>query len=254
MRHVLGGAGIVDQRVEPSPGRGGGDDLPAILVARDVALHHHDFGAGAAAEIGGRFGFLLAGGIIDDDARAALGQNGRGRSPQAGRRTRYDRAQTILRHPHFLLLLLIVSSRPLCRAIYHIARQSACKSAKLRCAELSFADAFMPPRRRPCGQRLSWRWLFPIIERKKRPHPMPGGTPGRDGANQNRGTLWRRARTLLPRPRRRFSPISPTPRPSTATRRALESAALAGADRSRPAAVMGAGRLRRLGREPRRRF
>ena len=36
--------------------------------------------------------------------------------------------------------------------------------------------------------------------------------------------------------------------------RRVESAAVAGADRSRPAAVLGAGRLRRLRRQPRRRF
>ena len=51
--HMLGGAGIVDQRIEPPPGRGRRDDLLAILVARDIALHHDHFGAGLAAEIGG---------------------------------------------------------------------------------------------------------------------------------------------------------------------------------------------------------
>ncbi len=106
MRHMLGGAGIVDQHVEPAPGRRGGRDLLAVFIARDVALHHHHFGAGAAAEVGGGFSFRLAVGIVDDDARAALCQNGGGGGPEARGRTGDDRAQTILRHPHFLLLLL----------------------------------------------------------------------------------------------------------------------------------------------------
>src|SRR5688572_5579314 len=113
MRHMLGGAGIIDQHVEAAPCRRGSRDLPAILVARNVALHHHDFCAGAAAEVGGRFSFRLAIGIVDDDARATLGQNGGGGGSEARGRTGDNRAQTILRHPHFLLLLLSwVSSRP----------------------------------------------------------------------------------------------------------------------------------------------
>ena len=61
---------------------------------------------------------------------------------------------------------------------------------------------------------------FPHHGRKKRPHPRLGRERPARCANQKRGTLWRRVRTLLPRPRRRYSPISPTPRPSTATRKA----------------------------------
>ena len=137
MRHVLGDAGIVDQGIETAPWRGRRDDLLAVLVTRDVALHHDHFGAGAAAEIGGRFGFLGAGGIIDDDARAALGQDGRGRGSQTRRRTRDNRAQTIPRHPHFLCDFW-PNSVP---AIYHIAPENACKSAKLRPPEL-----LIPPR------------------------------------------------------------------------------------------------------------
>ena len=60
MGDMLGGTGIVDQGIEAAPGCGGGDDLPAILVTGYIALHHDDLGAGAAAKIGGRFGFLLA--------------------------------------------------------------------------------------------------------------------------------------------------------------------------------------------------
>jgi len=102
VRHVLGGAGIVDQRVEPPEGSGGRDDLPAILIARHIALDHDRIATPRAAEIGGLFGFLLAGGIVDDDARAAFGQHDCGRRPQSGRRAGNNRAQTILRHPHFL--------------------------------------------------------------------------------------------------------------------------------------------------------
>src|ERR1700719_3111891 len=61
-------------------------------------------------------------------------------------------------------------------AIYHIVRKNACKSAKLRCAELSIpADgASCRPRRAPCGhRRLSWQWLFLIMRCKKRPRPKP---------------------------------------------------------------------------------
>jgi hypothetical protein len=100
MRDVLGDPGIVDQRIDPSPRCRGRDDLLAVLVARDVALYHHHFGAGGTTEIGGHLGLGLAGRIVDHDARAAaLGQNRRGRRPQAGSRTGDDCAQTILRHP-----------------------------------------------------------------------------------------------------------------------------------------------------------
>ena len=101
---MLGGAGIVDEHIDPPPGCCGRGDLLAILIARDVALHHDDLGARRAAEVGGRLSLGLAVGIIDDDARTALGQDRRGRSPEAGCRSRYNRAQTILGHLHFLLL------------------------------------------------------------------------------------------------------------------------------------------------------
>jgi hypothetical protein len=61
---MFGGAGIVDEDVEPAPTTHGSDDLPAILIARDVALDDNHVGAGLAAEIGGLFGFLLAVGIV----------------------------------------------------------------------------------------------------------------------------------------------------------------------------------------------
>ena len=171
---MLGGAGIVDQRVEPSPGGRGRGDLLAVLVARDVALHHHDFGAGAAAEIGGRFGFLLAVGIIDDDARAALGQNGRGRGPQAGRRTRYDRAQTILRHPHFLFLILMGRrSWPGAWLPYRAA--NACKSAKLHWAEFILClMTFMPCRlQRALRTALVMAMAFPHHKAQEKTAPGP---------------------------------------------------------------------------------
>src|SRR5258708_13164139 len=104
MRHVLGGAGIVDQRVETPPGRRGRGDLPAILVARHVALDHDHLAARAAAEIGGRLRVLLACGIIDHDAPAAPGPDGRGRSPQAPTPTPPGPPQPIPPHPPFLLL------------------------------------------------------------------------------------------------------------------------------------------------------
>jgi hypothetical protein len=132
VRHVLGGAGIVDQRVETAPRGGRRDDFLAILIARYVALNHVDLAARRAAEIGGLFGFLFAGGIVDDNARAALGQDGGRRRSEPGRRACYDRAQNIPRHPHFLIWFL-ADPMP---AIYHIARGNGCKSAKLRCAEL----------------------------------------------------------------------------------------------------------------------
>jgi hypothetical protein len=94
---------VVDQRVETPPGGCGRDDLPAILIARHIALDHDRFATRRAANIGGLFGFLLAGGIVDHNARAAFGQHGRGRRPQAGRRAGNNRAQAILRHPHFLM-------------------------------------------------------------------------------------------------------------------------------------------------------
>ena len=103
MRHMLGGTGIVDQYVETAPGCGRGRNLLAIFIARDIALHDDDFGAGAAAEVGGGFSFRLAVGIIHDDARATLCQNGGGGGPEARGRTGDNRAQTILRHPHFPL-------------------------------------------------------------------------------------------------------------------------------------------------------
>jgi hypothetical protein len=81
-------------------------DRAAILIARHITLHDHHFGAGLAAEIGGLFGLLRTRGIVDHDTGiAASRQNGRGRSAEAGRRTRYNCAQTILRHRYFLFLI-----------------------------------------------------------------------------------------------------------------------------------------------------
>jgi hypothetical protein len=98
MRDMLGGSGVVDERIQPSPGRRRRDDPLAILIARHIALHDHHLAALFAAEIGGLFGVLLARGIVDDDARPTPGENGGSCRPQTGRRTRHDRAQTILRH------------------------------------------------------------------------------------------------------------------------------------------------------------
>lgn len=72
IRH-LGSASIVDQHVEPPPGRGSRDNIPAILIARNITLLRHDFSiARLAAPFGSSLGFFLAFGIVDHDARAAL--------------------------------------------------------------------------------------------------------------------------------------------------------------------------------------
>src|SRR5262245_36700826 len=59
---------------------------------------------------------------------------------------------------------------------------------------------------------------FPHHKAQEKTAPRPEYRP--EVANQHRGAPWRRVRTLLSRPRRRSSPISPMPRPSITTRRA----------------------------------
>jgi len=55
---------------------------------------------------------------------------------------------------------------------YHIARQTACKSDNIRCAEFILClMTFMPPSQAACEQRLSRLWLLPIIKRKKKTAP-----------------------------------------------------------------------------------
>src|SRR4051812_45089842 len=112
MRHMLGGAGIIDQCVQTTPGCGCRDDSLAILVARHVTLNHDDFAAGRAAEIGGVFGLLLAGGIVDNDARAVLRQYGGGRPPPTGRPAPFNGALNNPRHPQFPLLFFAKPAPP----------------------------------------------------------------------------------------------------------------------------------------------
>src|ERR1051325_5245014 len=192
---MLGGAGIVDQHVEAAPGCGRARNLLAVLIARHVALHHHDFGAGAAAEIGGGFGFRLAVGIVDDDARAALGQNGGGRGPEARGRTGDNRAQTILRHPHFLLLLLLLllagfrTARSQAEA-YHIARPTACKSAIVPlCGIYSLHDDLHAALAgRPAESACQGYGFCSSLSARKDRSPRPWRyAPARAGANQYRG-------------------------------------------------------------------
>ncbi len=105
MRHMLGHAGIVDQRIEPPPVLGGRDDVLAILVLRYVALNHDDFGCTRiAAQLGSGFGFLLTRRIVDDNTGAVLGENGGGRSTKPRCRPCNHDAQTVTCHLHFLCL------------------------------------------------------------------------------------------------------------------------------------------------------
>jgi hypothetical protein len=120
---MLGRASIVDENVDPAPAACRGRDLLAVLIARNVALHHQHLGAGLATEIGGLFGFLLAAGIVDDDLTAFPGQDGRCRGSQSRRRSRHNRIQTILGHSFPLVVLSCFPA-----LANHIARQSQGKS------------------------------------------------------------------------------------------------------------------------------
>src|SRR5215218_10614426 len=71
-----------------------------------------------------------------------------------------------------------------CPALYHIVQGNACKSPKLRCAEL--ASAAYPRCRAVCGhQRLSWLRVFLIMPGKKTRRMLgldrPAGCEVRDG-------------------------------------------------------------------------
>ena len=102
--------------------------------------------APALRQRSGRFSFRLAVGIVDDDARAALRQNGSGGGPEARGRTGDYRAQTILRHPHFLLLLLAGFRAARRSRAYHIVPRSARKSTNVPlCGIYSSPDHLMPP-------------------------------------------------------------------------------------------------------------
>src|SRR2546430_1305748 len=73
---------------------------------------------------------------------------------------------------------------------HHIVPQNACKSPKLRCAELMMAAAapFMSALQGTCGhRRLSRQWLFTIMRCKKRPQPMLGRVARPDCAIEKTG-------------------------------------------------------------------
>ncbi|GCC46619.1 hypothetical protein chiPu_0030830, partial [Chiloscyllium punctatum] len=101
VRDMLGGAGIVDEHVDAAPALCRGRNLLAVLIARDVALHHQHLGALLAAKLGRRLGLRLAVGIVDDEARARRGEDLRGGGAESRCRPRHDRAQTVLGHLHF---------------------------------------------------------------------------------------------------------------------------------------------------------
>ena len=109
--NVLGGAGIVDEAVDVAPLRRCLDDLLAVVVAGDIALHHDDLGAGLAAKVGGLVGFLLAGRVVDDHAGAAAGELARSRGAEAARRARNKHNQTIQRHRVSLLIVVVPECR-----------------------------------------------------------------------------------------------------------------------------------------------
>ncbi len=83
----------------------------------------------------------------------------------------------------------------------------------------------MPPSNAALRRALVRAMAFP--HHKAQETTAPDARPAGAGvSNQHRGTLWRRVRTSSPRPRKRFLPISPTPRPSIATTRATWKAPL----------------------------
>src|SRR5258705_5717009 len=109
---------------------------------------------------------------------------------------------------------------------HHIVPQNACKSAKLRCAELMPAAAvpFMWPLQGHLRtSALVMAMAFPHHAVQEKTPPMLGAKclgAKPDLCGLKRGTPWRRVRTLLPRPRRRYFRISRTRKPSTTTGKA----------------------------------
>ena len=88
MRDVLGGARVVDQRIQPPPIGSGRDYSAAIGIIGDVALHDPDLGARATTGIGGRLRFDPARGIVDDHPRALAGDGHGGSGAQSSSRAR----------------------------------------------------------------------------------------------------------------------------------------------------------------------
>src|ERR1700674_4295819 len=110
--------------------------------------------------------------------------------------------------------------------MHHIARRNTCKSAKLRCAELiaapgpSYHIAFAGDAYRTSALVMAVAFPHHAVQEKTAPDALCE-IAGQDACKaKKRGTLWRRVRTLSPRPRSGYSQISPMRKPSTATRKA----------------------------------
>src|SRR4051794_12165994 len=86
---------------------------------------------------------------------------------------------------------------------YHIARHSHCKSAM---RNLFFR---MPPSQAALRRALVTAMAFPHHKAQEKTAPRARRHAGPELPIQHRGTLWRRVRTLSPRPRKGFFPISP---------------------------------------------
>ena len=112
---------------------------------------------------------------------------------------------------------------------------------------------FMLPLQAALRTALVLAVAFPIMRCKKRPHPRPGGTAG--PVPIKTGNAVAESENIVAETAEKiFADLADAQTINSDKNGELESAAVAGADRSRPAAVLGAGRLRRLGRQPRRRF
>ncbi len=84
VRHELGRARIIDERIELPPLVQGGLHQPlAVRVLGDIGLHHDGF----SASIGDLLGLLRALRVIDHHAPATLGELNRRRGADAGRGT-----------------------------------------------------------------------------------------------------------------------------------------------------------------------
>ena len=111
-------------------------------------------------------------------------------------------------------------------AIYHTCR-NACKPPKLRCAELIFRQATLHavPQGPLRTSRLSGSGFSSSCGARNGPHRSLAGLSASCRQHEiatieRRGTPWRKSRTSSRRPPRGYLPISPTRKPSTATRKA----------------------------------
>src|SRR5712672_743370 len=84
----------------------------------------------------------------------------------------------------------------------------------------SCALGFMPPSQATLRTALVRAMAFAHHKAQEKTASRARRHAGPELPIQHRGTLWRRVRTLSPRPRKGFFPISPTPKPSIATTRA----------------------------------